>query len=329
MKPEIIKTPGIDPELQAFLQNTIKYSIGEVDSNPAVITNYIWQGDGMYQVENRALGRFCFKKGDIKTPGVPNVVKETVYLRIPKLPFTIFQQMLNWFREVYQELKSEAYCRVYFNKSENTFFIYIPKQEVQGALVEWDRRYDTGLDLYDNDPNYILALQVHSHNVMGGSFSGQDARDQKALDGIYMVIGTITTSPSYQIRYGAEDHKVDLRFDEIFEVPADMTDMSFAAGWKEKMFTPGALIIPEMTARFPGATRAYPHLSGEYSYPKVGWSLDNDKAWDATQDFSDFLNGDTNWGEIDKAKTMEEVRAISKGQSTHRQKSKPKLRIKY
>ena len=85
---------------------------------------------------------------------------------IPKMPYTIFKSILDFYKDVYNEIKSEVYCIVLWDKIKKDFIIHVPSQVVSGAAVKYER----DPEIYSNT-NLVPYFETHSHNVMGKYYS--------------------------------------------------------------------------------------------------------------------------------------------------------------
>ena len=79
----------------------------------------------------------------------------------------------------------EALAYIYWDKENEEFVPFIPKQKVSKAYIDAGRP-DNGLP----EDRYLHYADIHSHNSMSAKFSSIDDRDEKATR-LYLVIGNL------------------------------------------------------------------------------------------------------------------------------------------
>lgn len=106
---------------------------------------------------------------------------------LPKIPAQLMGQIIAFFRTFMTENEeNEALALIYWDKAENRFFAYVPKQSVCKEEVEANL-HDCP---YDDEERYICYADIHSHNSMDAFFSGKDDRDERSV-GLYFVLGEL------------------------------------------------------------------------------------------------------------------------------------------
>lgn len=216
------------------LKNRVDYQVGQYNFNQTADHTYVLQQDGLFDVYETRLGRFVFQISKHSVSTLPKVVSVGFTSNLSqKIPYSFFNDMVAWFRIVHEKMKTEVYCRIYYDIVDNKFIIDVPEQEVASAVAVWKLNEN---DQYMSDSErYILVMQIHSHHTMNGKFSSIDDADQQDLDGLHMVIGNIDNeSPSYQLRYAHGNKKVNLNLKDIFEIN-ESVDLSHFNGWEEKV----------------------------------------------------------------------------------------------
>ena len=226
-----LTSPGIQ-ELRAFLSNGIKHQVGDYVPDPTALKTFVWQGDGIYCVRETDLGRFTYKVSDVNTPKLVTTLKEGFENYLPKMPMSIYNNIVGFFKEFYQKHKTEVYLRMYYNRLSDEFKYVILKQKLTATKADWEfndpAEYGLGID-------DILVMQVHSHHTMSGSFSTIDDADHQTLEGVHMVIGKIFDDvPQYEIRFSVGNKKVKVSLDQIFDVPSYNYDLSLFGNWEER-----------------------------------------------------------------------------------------------
>ena len=107
-------------------------------------------------------------------------------LDIPKIPRNDFAQIVSFFREVYDEHRSEAVSLLHFNEKKQDYKIQIPFQEVSGGSVDYEKT------LPWQEQGYILMCTIHSHAGFGAFHSGTDNEDEKHFDGLHITVGDLS-----------------------------------------------------------------------------------------------------------------------------------------
>lgn len=100
-------------------------------------------------------------------------------------------QVINFFRKVYREHRSEACVVLYYNEATNNIKIDAPKQEVSGASVDYES---------EDFENYHKVGTIHSHANFSAFHSGVDDADEFGFDGLHITLGHV----------GNDDHRVSV-----------------------------------------------------------------------------------------------------------------------
>jgi hypothetical protein len=98
--------------------------------------------NGIFKKVKNDLGTFTYKVQDM--PDFNGLTEECAFdfersEDIPKMPYTIFESILDFYKDVYNEIKSEVYCIVLWDKIKKDFIIHVPSQVVSGAAVKYER----------------------------------------------------------------------------------------------------------------------------------------------------------------------------------------------
>lgn len=105
---------------------------------------------------------------------------------LPLIPFSMLQQIIAFFRcYMHEHEEFEALAHIYWDREQEEYTVFIPKQEVHRAKVDADLRSDA---LPEN--RYLHYADIHSHNSMAAKFSFVDDRDEKATR-LYFVVGRL------------------------------------------------------------------------------------------------------------------------------------------
>lgn len=125
-------------------------------------------------------------------------VKVGFYPAFPPIPFSLFWQIVSFFRfclGVRQGEEHEALVLIYWDTKEERYHAVVPKQRVSKVSVE----AEVPEELVNND-RFILFADCHSHNTMPAKFSGKDDRDERD-DHVYMVVGNLNYAfPNVSVR---------------------------------------------------------------------------------------------------------------------------------
>ena len=185
---------------------------------------YITAPEGNFKHVKLPLGRHVRLKVDrlpeVKLENPRQVVLEELnFLPAGKIPSSMFDQIVEFFRQVIEIKKAnfEAHAWILWNK-ERGYYISVPPQTVGGASVKFDYT-DEALPKGD-----LIVVDLHSHNSMGAFYSSTDNRSDQS--GIYYsgVIGKLTTT-SYEwvMRFNLYETKKSCTLEEIFSFPEEAT----------------------------------------------------------------------------------------------------------
>lgn len=133
---------------------------------------------------------------------------------LPLIPLDLIGSIASFFRSFMEEnVEYEALALVYWDKIEERFFAYIPKQVVTKEHIDADLRDCP----YDDDPRYIRYADIHSHNSMEAFFSGEDDRDERGT-GLYLVMGEMNRFfPDIKARISCGGSFVDIDPGQVIE----------------------------------------------------------------------------------------------------------------
>jgi hypothetical protein len=203
--------------------------------------NYVTAKNGVFRVSATPVAFFAtlLYKSEAKkiVPGLQDL-KPGPTLRIPKIPFEHWVQVLSYYRDVYAKDKTEASVLFFWNDRNvdipptytdgkpidgvlqvGQLILYCPKQKNSAGLsnftgdtmVPWLRKETTPL------------LETHSHHTMGAFWSGTDDANEN-MNQFYGVYGTITAAkPAFLFRYVHGDDKTNIDMSELFEKPSVKT----------------------------------------------------------------------------------------------------------
>lgn len=142
---------------------------------------YIVARDGFYlKKSNHFYG--CV----VKVKSIPDLpeLEESLVLRqgMPKIPYSLVEEAIAFFRAVFNEYNSEAAALLVFDNHEKQWSIRPVKQRVSSASVEYGTGAVSG-----------VCGTIHSHCNMGAFFSCTDDKDDSQTDGFHIVVGNINS----------------------------------------------------------------------------------------------------------------------------------------
>ena len=105
---------------------------------------------------------------------------------LPKLPVRHVWRIKEFFRKVVQEYHAEAATNLYYRKSDQSFKIHIPQQQVSHGGVNYER---VGLTHLENMQDYLRVGTIHSHCDFNAFHSGTDIGDENDFDGLHCTFG--------------------------------------------------------------------------------------------------------------------------------------------
>ena len=106
---------------------------------------------------------------------------------LPLIPMSLIGQIIAFFRSFMREHEEyEALALIYWDKLEQEYFAYVPKQTVQKSHLDADLSDCP----YDDESRFIRYADIHSHNSMEAFFSAEDDWDESET-GLYLVLGEL------------------------------------------------------------------------------------------------------------------------------------------
>lgn len=150
--------------------------------------NIIFAGNGVYNVLKND---FCiiYDKLDIEYNNSNlNKIDGNIIFKpnIPKPSIKYFIQIVEMFKYIYGEIKSELTINLYYNKTSRKFQLEVMDQKV--SLDESSYKYGP----LEMNSNYIRYLQIHSHHSMPANFSPiDDNNEENSIMCFFGVIGKL------------------------------------------------------------------------------------------------------------------------------------------
>lgn len=236
---------SIDPKLRSMVESKIIKLVSGFTGNALEFDNQgktkilFTQGDGMWAMVDRPFSKIIVKQEPTHYPGEPVGLESGFKLKIPKLPYKLFGQILSFFRHYVFDLGyhgcTEAMVWVYYDSRNQEYFIEIPKQEVSGGGVKY---------LFEDqnprckEQGVYRVFDIHSHNTMSAFFSCVDDRDEKGWQ-FYGVIGEIgrDNKDAYTtaFRAGIDGYYHNSNYSELVEPIDESIDISYPKEWENKV----------------------------------------------------------------------------------------------
>ena len=112
-------------------------------------------------------------------------VRGRVSYNLPKIPYAILKDVVDFFLKVFEEKGTEAVALIFYDKKNKNYEVHIPKQVAGDAFVEFER--DISLEL---DESKYLVMEIHSHGRYGTFWSDTDNREELSHR-LYAVVGSL------------------------------------------------------------------------------------------------------------------------------------------
>ena len=222
-----------------------------------------------------------------------NSMEKVAKIHIPPIPKEITITIINFLKEVYEKFSSEGMVLLFYDQDKKEHIPYIPKQEVSGASVDYDKAIVM--------EGCQMIGTIHSHANFSAFHSGVDDADEAHFDGLHITIGNVkdeTPSISASIVSNATRFKIDpleymlgikkiKEVDETVEIPCHNTRYYTMVGGElveqkqtrtvkhyDKRFaieaTPeeiASLTNPAWIKNVSKKVYSYPHITKEFNSP--------------------------------------------------------------
>lgn len=179
--------------IQPFDVVQLRKPLEDVDDLPkSDVPYYVLAQEGLYLRGTNPLGYYIVPINSIdRLLPLGQDKKGLFWWTASKVPAHIMAQTVDFFRQVWKELKAEAEVLILFNEDEpdenERYRLFIPNQIVSGGSVDSD--YTEQLE--DFPPNFQLIGTAHSHCNFGAGHSSIDTDDAKTFNGLHITIGYI------------------------------------------------------------------------------------------------------------------------------------------
>lgn len=167
-----------------------------------------------YRKEISPLMSICVNKRHDESE---KLFSDLVDLYLPKIPFTILKELVEFFWYVHVVHNTEAYAEVYYNVLADSYQVHIPYQRVSESEVHPE--YDP---LPENRYELIKVMEIHSHNTYPAFWSSTDnASEQSHM--LYGVIGSLDrfrfNRENIIVRAGTGGYHVQMDISDVFQFP--------------------------------------------------------------------------------------------------------------
>lgn len=161
----------------------------------------------------------------VKTVSILESVQATAKMHIPQIPSILTAKVVNFFREVQKEHRSEAIVLLFFNEKTQKYKVVPPAQKVGPASLDYNRSI-----VMDG---WTMIGDIHSHSSMSAFHSGTDQGDEESFDGLHITFGNLNSelisisasivSNGHRTIVSPEEYlkgiKLDHEIDEIEKIP--------------------------------------------------------------------------------------------------------------
>lgn len=171
---------------------------------------------GIFAVEDNPF--YNAKAESIPLCKMPDI-KEEVSLKIPRIPYSKFNEIVEQMRYVAKHQNAELYIAMYYSHDERKYLFVIPEQTAVGVFVIHG-------DLPPSPPGYNQIGDLHSHIDGPAGHSPFDDQDEMGTTGIHITIGNLLTSifPSISCSVIVGDKRVFFYPEDIFEPPPSLEE---------------------------------------------------------------------------------------------------------
>lgn len=177
---------------------------------------YVVGGDGLFLHKRN---RYYSITKKIEGINFLQSLSENLELSIPRLPWSILQEVEAFFRDVYGKYKSEAIVLLYLNLDTKDWVYLVPGQTVSRGRLSVD--YEISDTFRQNIPSgYELFGSIHSHANAGAFHSHTDDIDEANLDGLHITVGRLNTEPAdYSCRLMISGKEYTAKLTDVVDVP--------------------------------------------------------------------------------------------------------------
>lgn len=142
-------------------------------------------------------------------------IKESCEYLPSKLPPTLFDKIVEFFRQIYRRQKSEAAGVLLYRVETREWRFCVPPQTATGGSANYDHVAESCQREFDE--GFSLAGTVHSHGSMSAFHSGTDHKDEVNFDGLHITVGHLN-DPKVEFAISVMNGGKRWKFDKIGDV---------------------------------------------------------------------------------------------------------------
>ena len=163
---------------------------------PRASLYYAVAENGIFQVRDTPIYLAVTRTLDL----IPGLLPEHEHLRLkcPRLPRRPLEDVLTFFRAVYDQYHAEAVVLLFYRVETREFRIIAPPQTLLGRRRHDGRWRAYHAVQYDNVPRpsgFVRFGTIHSHANLPAYSSGTDCADEQFEDGLHVVFGNFGLPP--------------------------------------------------------------------------------------------------------------------------------------
>lgn len=128
-----------------------------------------------------------------------------------KIPYSLLSIVENYFKLEYEKKHTEARALVYYNETDSKYLIISPKQKNTVVSTTSDVQFN----ISRSGKEYYLFMDLHSHHIMGSSFSIQDDENEKFRNIIFGVFSWQSKIDIWRFRIFNGSVFKYLKYDEV------------------------------------------------------------------------------------------------------------------
>lgn len=168
---------------------------------------------GVFLVKDTDLYRAC-----VEVKGVPDLLsqEESIQLKIPKIPKTVVETGMGFFKAIFQRHRSEGMLLLFFSPTEG-FRLEAPRQTIYNS---WYGGSYPSVE-YENPPTPVGFTRLgtwHSHAAYSASHSREDHQDEVGEDGLHVVVGNLDLPiPSFSFSFMINGRRFLLKKEDVIE----------------------------------------------------------------------------------------------------------------
>ncbi len=197
---------------------------------------YVVSASGVFQVRNtpgyRAVTR---ASGDI--PGLHSE-HEHLDLRCPPVPEDLVDEVLAFFRDVYQRYGGESIVILFYRPDTREFRVRAPEQTIsryRGWDGSWRVVQHLDYEHVSRPAGFLRFGSIHSHPASAAYASYTDCADEQFEDGLHIVVGDLDLAQqSRSAAFVANGVRFDLEPDEVFAA-RPLPDAPARAAWMDRV----------------------------------------------------------------------------------------------